>query len=56
MTARAMLLLVLALIVGVTWVFAVVSKRFEKGELLRRTLALLDSLTPETLANTLRFT
>jgi ribonuclease BN (tRNA processing enzyme) len=30
MTARAMLLLVLALIVGVTWVFAVVSKRFEK--------------------------
>jgi ribonuclease Z len=30
MTARAMLLLVLALIVGVTWVFAIVSKRFEK--------------------------
>jgi ribonuclease BN (tRNA processing enzyme) len=30
MTARAVLLLVLALIVGVTWVFAVVSKRFER--------------------------
>jgi len=30
MTARAILLLVLALIVGVTWVFAIVSKRFEK--------------------------
>jgi ribonuclease BN (tRNA processing enzyme) len=30
MTARAILLLVLALIVGMTWVFAVVSKRFER--------------------------
>ena len=30
MNARAILLLVLALIVGVTWVFAFVSKRFEK--------------------------
>ena len=30
MTARAMLLLVLALLVGVTWIFAAVSKRFEK--------------------------
>lgn len=30
MNARAILLLVLALIVGVTWVFAIVSKRFEK--------------------------
>jgi len=30
MTARAVLLLVLALIVGVTWVFAIVSKRFEQ--------------------------
>ena len=30
MTARAVLLLVLALIVGITWVFAIVSKRFEK--------------------------
>jgi hypothetical protein len=34
----------------------IVSRRFEKGELLRRTLVLLSSLTPETLANTLRFT
>jgi hypothetical protein len=34
----------------------IVSRRFEKGELLRRTLALLASLTPEALANTLRFT
>jgi predicted nuclease of predicted toxin-antitoxin system len=34
----------------------IVSKRFEKGELLRRTLRLLGSLTAETLANTLRFT
>jgi ribonuclease BN (tRNA processing enzyme) len=30
MNARAILLLVLALIVGVTWVFAIVSKRFER--------------------------
>jgi len=30
MNSRALLLLVLALIVGVTWVFAIVSKRFEK--------------------------
>jgi ribonuclease BN (tRNA processing enzyme) len=30
MTARAILLLVLALLVALTWVFAVVSKRFEK--------------------------
>jgi len=30
MNARAILLLVLALIVGVTWAFAIVSKRFEK--------------------------
>jgi ribonuclease BN (tRNA processing enzyme) len=30
MTARVVLLMALALIVGVTWVFAVVSKRFEK--------------------------
>ena len=30
MTARVILLMALALIVGVTWVFAVVSKRFER--------------------------
>lgn len=34
----------------------IVSKRFEKGELLRRTLGLLRSVTAESLANTLRFT
>lgn len=33
----------------------IVSRHFEKGELLRRTLALLDALTSEQLANTLRF-
>jgi predicted nuclease of predicted toxin-antitoxin system len=33
----------------------IVARQFEKGELLRRTLALLDILTPDTLANTLRF-
>jgi predicted nuclease of predicted toxin-antitoxin system len=32
-----------------------VARQFEKGELLRRTFALLQSLTPETLANMLRF-
>lgn len=32
-----------------------VARQFEKGELLRRLLALLETLTPETLANTLRF-
>jgi predicted nuclease of predicted toxin-antitoxin system len=33
----------------------IVARQFEKGELLRRTLVLLEALTPETLANTLRF-
>ena len=33
----------------------VVARQFEKGELLRRTLTLLETLTPETAANTLRF-
>lgn len=33
----------------------IVARRFEKGELLRRTLALLDGLTAESLADTLRF-
>jgi predicted nuclease of predicted toxin-antitoxin system len=33
----------------------IVARHFEKGELLRRTLALLGSLRPEQLANTLRF-
>ena len=33
----------------------IVARQFEKGTLLRRTLTLLDSLTPEQLANTLRF-
>ena len=32
-----------------------VARQFEKGELLRRALALLEPLTPETLANSLRF-
>jgi predicted nuclease of predicted toxin-antitoxin system len=32
-----------------------VVRQFQKGELLRRALALLEPLTPETLANTLRF-
>ena len=32
-----------------------VARQFEKGKLLHRTLALLDTLTPESLANTLRF-
>jgi uncharacterized protein with PIN domain len=33
----------------------IVARQFDKGTLLRRTLALLNSLTPEELANTLRF-
>lgn len=33
----------------------IVARQFEKGELLRRVLALLDSVSPEQLANTLRF-
>ena len=33
----------------------IVSKRFEKGELLRRAVKLLGSLTAQDLANTLRF-
>ena len=33
----------------------IVARHFEKGELLRRTIALLRSLTPEQLTNTLRF-
>jgi predicted nuclease of predicted toxin-antitoxin system len=33
----------------------IVARQFEKGELLRRTLALLETLTRENLANTLRF-
>jgi hypothetical protein len=33
----------------------IVGRHFEKGELLRRTLDLLSTLTPESLANTLRF-
>ncbi len=33
----------------------IVARQFEKGELLRRLRALLETLTPETLANTLRF-
>jgi uncharacterized protein with PIN domain len=32
-----------------------IAPKLEKGELLRRTLALLESLAPESLANTLRF-
>ena len=34
----------------------IVSRRFEKGELLRRTRVLLETLTVDALANTLRFT
>lgn len=33
----------------------IVARQFEKGELLRRTLGLLESLATEELANTLRF-
>jgi hypothetical protein len=33
----------------------IVARQFEKRELLRRTLALLETLTPETLSDTLRF-
>jgi predicted nuclease of predicted toxin-antitoxin system len=33
----------------------IVASQFEKGKLLQRTLALLNTLTPEQLANTLRF-
>lgn len=33
----------------------IVARQFEKGELLRRIIALLTTLTPEMLANTLRF-
>jgi predicted nuclease of predicted toxin-antitoxin system len=33
----------------------IVARQFEKGELLRRMLALLGALRPETLASTLRF-
>ena len=33
----------------------IMARQFEKGKLLRRTLALLQTLTPESLANTLRF-
>jgi len=40
---------------GITHPGIIVARHFEKGELLRRTLALLGSLTPEQLANTLRF-
>lgn len=33
----------------------IAARQMEKGQLLRRTLALLETVTPETLANTLRF-
>jgi hypothetical protein len=33
----------------------IVASQFDKGKLLQRTLALLKELTPEQLANTLRF-
>jgi hypothetical protein len=33
----------------------IVASQFDKGKLLQRTLALLKLLTPELLANTLRF-
>jgi hypothetical protein len=33
----------------------IIARQFEKGKLLRRTLALLDGLTAQSLANTLRF-
>ena len=33
----------------------IVARQFEKGELLRRALSLIESLTTEELANTLRF-
>lgn len=40
---------------GIEHCGVIVARQFEKGELLRRILALLDELTVETLANTLRF-
>jgi predicted nuclease of predicted toxin-antitoxin system len=40
---------------GISHCGIIVSRHFEKGELLRRTLALLDALTPDQLADTLRF-
>lgn len=40
---------------GVPHVGIIVARQFEKGELLRRTLVLLETLTSATLANMLRF-
>ena len=40
---------------GVSHCGIIVSRQFEKGELLRRVMRLLESLPPEQLANTLRF-
>jgi predicted nuclease of predicted toxin-antitoxin system len=40
---------------GIAHAGIIVARHFDKGELLRRTLALLDTLTSEQLANTLRF-
>jgi predicted nuclease of predicted toxin-antitoxin system len=40
---------------GLTHPGIIVASQFDKGKLLQRTLALLKELTPEQLANTLRF-
>lgn len=40
---------------GIPHAGIIVARQFEKGELLRRLLALLETLTSATLANTLRF-
>ena len=40
---------------GVDHFGIIVAAQFEKGTLIRRTLSLFDSLTPELLANTLRY-
>jgi predicted nuclease of predicted toxin-antitoxin system len=40
---------------GVSHFGIIVARQFEKGELLRKTHELLGSLTPEQMANTLRF-
>jgi predicted nuclease of predicted toxin-antitoxin system len=40
---------------GISHAGIIVARQFDKGELLRRTAALLDTLTSEMLSNTLRF-
>ena len=40
---------------GISHFGIIVARHFEKGELLRRTLSLLDAIMPEELSDTLRF-